>query len=173
MISECALRDLNLRCQKPKFEEMLQPGSPAPKITLPDAEGNLVSLSDFYGKKSLVVYFYPKNETHGCTKEACAFRDSYEAFTDAGAEVVGISMDSVESHQQFIQNRKLPFVLLSDRDGKAHSAFDVGTKLFGLWRNRVTFVIDKQGIIRNAFQSQINIDGHLQAALKTIMELDQ
>lgn len=150
---------------------MLKPGTPAPKISLSNADGQTIHLNDFYGKKSLVVYFYPKNETPGCTKEACAFRDNYEAFTDAGAEVIGISMDTVKSHQQFIQNRRLPFVLLSDPEGKAHEAFDVGAKLFGLWRNRVTFVIDKAGVIRHAFQSQINIDGHIQEALKMIQEI--
>lgn len=151
---------------------MLQPGSKAPAFSLQDAEGNWISLADFYGKKNLVVYFYPKNETMGCTKEACAFRDSYEAFTDAGAEVIGISRDSIESHQQFIQNRRLPFILLSDLEGKAHDAYDVGTKIFGMWRNRVTFVIDKNGIIRNAFKAQLDIDGHLQSALKTVQDLN-
>lgn len=150
---------------------MLKPGTKAPDFTLKNQDDQTVQLSDFAGKKSLVVYFYPKNETSGCTKEACAFRDSYETFTDAGAEVIGISRDSISSHQQFIQNRRLPFILLSDPDGKVHESFDVGSVLFGLIRNRVTYVIDKEGVIRNAFSSHMNINAHIEEAVATIKSL--
>lgn len=150
---------------------MLDPGSKAPDFFLKDQNGKDFRLTDVVGKKNIVLYFYPKNETPGCTKEACAFRDHYETFTDAGAEVIGISTDSVESHQKFAQNRNLPFVLLSDPGFAVHRLYDACPSFFGIWKARITYVIDREGTIRHAFHSQFQVQKHVEDALKTIQEL--
>ncbi|MEL6256324.1 MAG: peroxiredoxin, partial [Bacteroidota bacterium] len=111
----------------------LSVGDQAPDFSLPNQDREVVSLSDYKGKKHLVVYFYPKDETPGCVKEACGFRDSYEAFTEAGAEVIGISADGATSHSKFIRNRNLPFQLLSDKDLSVAEEFGVKKSLFGLF----------------------------------------
>jgi peroxiredoxin Q/BCP len=100
--------------------------------------------------------------------QACAFRDQYEDFVDAGAVVVGISRDSVESHQQFIANRRLPFTLLSDPGAKVHEAFGVGASLFGIWRDRITFVIDPNGKIRFMANSKFDMKSHVNSSLAFI-----
>lgn len=142
-------------------------GDKAPDFTLPDANGNNVSLSDFLGNKSVVVYFYPKDDTPGCTKESCAFRDSYEVFKEMGAEVIGISGDSTDSHQKFASKYQLPFILLSDSDNKVRKLFGVPATMFIL-PGRVTYVIDKEGIVRHIFDSQLDFNAHVEEALKTI-----
>lgn len=146
-------------------------GDPAPAFSLPNQDKETVSLSDYLGKKNLVVYFYPKDETPGCVMEACGFRDNYEDFTDAGAEVIGISADGAKSHSAFIANRKLPFQLLSDPDMAVSKAFGVEKSAFGLFPGRETFVIDKEGIIRHRFASGLNIPKHISSALKVIQSL--
>ncbi len=123
-------------------------GDKAPDFALPDAKGQQVRLSDFAGKKNVVVYFYPKDNTAGCTSEACAFRDSYEVFKDAGAEVIGISSDTEKAHEQFAQQHHLPFILLSDAGGAVRKSYGA-TALLGLMPGRITYVIDKQGVVRN------------------------
>ncbi len=148
----------------------LKIGDRTPDFTLPSAEGKNVSLSEFLGKKSVVVYFYPKDDTPGCTIESCAFRDSYEEFKEAGAEVIGISSDSSQSHQQFASKHQLPFILLSDGEGKARKLFDVPNVLF-LLPGRVTYVIDKEGIVRHIFNSMMDFKAHVDEALKTIKTL--
>lgn len=148
----------------------LEPGDRIPDVTLPGKDGP-VRLPDFVGKKTLVVYFYPKDETTGCTAEACSFRDSYQDFTTAGAEVIGISGDSVKSHDSFASHHRLPFVLLSDPDGKARAAFGVKRTL-GLIPGRVTFVIDKEGIVRHVFDSQVRVGKHVTEALDVIKKLE-
>jgi peroxiredoxin Q/BCP len=148
----------------------LSVGAKAPDFTLNDQHGKPVSLRDFAGKKNVVVYFYPKDDTPGCTKESCAFRDHYTAFSDAGAEVLGISSDSEASHKAFAEKYRLPFSLLSDRDGKVRKAFGV-PPTFGLLPGRVTYVIDKQGVIRHAFNSQINATKHVDEALAVLKTL--
>jgi peroxiredoxin Q/BCP len=142
----------------------LQVGSKAPVFSLPDQRGNRFNLGDYLGKIKLVVYFYPKDESYGCTKEACSFRDNYEVFKEAGAEVIGISPDDISSHQAFAANHKLPFFLLSDKDRSVAGKYGVG-KTLGLMPGRVTFVIDKQGIIRMIFNSQLNYQKHVEEAL--------
>jgi peroxiredoxin Q/BCP len=146
-------------------------GSKAPDFELEDQNGKLVKLSDFIGKKNIVLYFYPKDETPGCTKEACGFRDQYEDFTAIGAEVIGVSADSVESHKSFAMNRKLPFILLSDTQNEARKKYGVKGSLLGLLPGRETFVIDKQGIIRHRFSSQFQIDNHINDALNVVKSL--
>jgi peroxiredoxin Q/BCP len=142
-------------------------GDTAPDFTLPSQNGTQVSLSEFRGKKNIVVYFYPKDDTPGCTKEACAFRDRYQIFTDAGAEVIGISGDSEQSHKQFATKYNLPFTLLSDSSNKVRQLYGVPATLWVL-PGRVTYVIDKQGIIRHIFDSMLNFDAHVEEALKTL-----
>ncbi len=141
-------------------------GQPAPDFTLPDQDGSPVSLASLGGQWA-VVYFYPKDDTPGCTAESCSFRDSYEAFTDAGAKVVGISSDSVESHKAFALKYNLPFTLLADVDGTARKAFGVG-KTLGLIPGRVTYVIDPEGIVRGTFTSQFKPKKHIDEALAII-----
>ena len=113
---------------------------------MPTSNGSYVSLADFLGKKNVVVYFYPKDFTQGCTAEACSFRDSYESFKDLGAEVIGISSDGQNSHRDFAQQHHLPFILLSDVDGAVRKTYGV-KKTLGLFAGRVSFVIDKNGIV--------------------------
>jgi peroxiredoxin Q/BCP len=148
----------------------LAPGAQAPDFTLNDQDGRPVSLASFRRQKNVVVYFYPKDDTPGCTKESCAFRDQFTAFSDAGAEVIGISSDSEASHKAFADKYRLPFRLLSDRGGKVRSAFKVPAT-FGLLPGRVSFVIDKSGVIRHAFNSQMNATQHVDEALKVIETL--
>jgi peroxiredoxin Q/BCP len=147
----------------------LKTGDKAPDFTLPDQAGRPVKLADYLGRKVVVLYFYPKDDTRGCTAEACAFRDGYESFTDAGAEVIGISSDSVESHERFAGRHELPFVLLSDKDRGVRKQY--GASTLGVVPGRVTFVIDKEGVIRHTFSSMTNIGGHVDDALRIVKEL--
>lgn len=144
----------------------LTEGQTAPDFTLPAADGSEVTLSSLRGKW-VVVFFYPKDNTTGCTAEACAFRDSHEDFTDAGAVVIGISSDSVDSHQQFAAKHNLPFTLLSDTGGKVRSAWGVGKSL-GILPGRVTYVIDPEGVVRKVFSSQLRATAHQTEALAAI-----
>ena len=150
---------------------MIKAGQQAPDFELPDNNGDLVKLSDFKGKKNVVLFFYPKDFTGGCTAEACSFRDSYEDFTDAGAEVIGISSDDVISHRKFAREHKLPFILLSDKGGKVKELFGVKDNLFGLLSGRVTFVINKEGVVIKVFDSQVNFTGHSSEALEGLQKI--
>jgi peroxiredoxin Q/BCP len=141
-------------------------GQPAPEFRLPDQDGHEVALSSLRGRWA-VVYFYPKDDTPGCTKEACSFRDSFEDFTDAGAVVVGISSDSVASHRAFVDKHGLPFTLLADEDGSVRRQWGVGRTL-GLIPGRVTFVIDPDGVVRHSFSSQLKPTAHIAEALGVI-----
>jgi peroxiredoxin Q/BCP len=145
-------------------------GDRAPEFRLPSGTGNFVSLSDFIGKKNLVLYFYPKDYSPGCTREACSFRDSYSAFKELDAEVVGISPDSQSSHEKFASAEQLPFPLLSDPDGLMRRSYGVKPSL-GLIPGRTTFVIDKQGIIRHIYSSQIHPNKHVGEALTALRSL--
>ena len=138
-------------------------GEPAPDFALPDATGKDVSLAGYRGKP-VVLYFYPKDDTPGCTKEACTFRDQYEDFREAGAEVLGVSSDSSESHKKFAAKHKLPFTLLADRGGKVRKLYGVPATL-GLLPGRVTFVIDAGGVVRHVFNSQLDAARHVAEAL--------
>jgi len=147
----------------------IQPGSRIPEVTLQGNDGP-VALADLLGERSLVLYFYPKDETPGCTAEACSFRDRYQDFVTAGADVIGVSRDSAESHDQFKAHHRLPFRLFTDPDGAAAAAFGV-KKTFGLLPGRVTFVIDKQGVVRHRFESQIQVRRHIKEALELVRSL--
>ncbi len=150
---------------------MLKEGDRLPDVTLPGSNGD-VRLHDLLGKNTLVVYFYPKDETAGCTAEACSFRDQYEDFKAAGAEVIGISGDSVASHDSFARHHRLPFVLLSDPGAKARIAFGVGKKL-GIFQRRVTFVFDKAGVARLVFESDLRFTKHVTEALEVVKRLER
>ncbi|PWT70318.1 MAG: peroxiredoxin [Chloroflexi bacterium] len=150
----------------------LRVGDAAPDFTLPDQQGRPVHLAERLGKGPIVVYFYPKDNTTGCTAEACAFRDSYTVFTEAGAEVMGISSDSVESHRRFAEERHLPFLLLSDEHASVRRLYKVPTTL-GFLPGRVTYVLDQAGVIRHIFSSQLNATQHVKEALATISALRQ
>jgi peroxiredoxin Q/BCP len=148
----------------------LKAGEKAPDFSLPSQDGNEVRLSELLGEKNVVLYFYPKDRSQGCTRQACAFRDAYEVFKDLGAEVVGISGDDVDSHQEFSSQFELPFVLLSDKGGKVRKLFGVGTTL-GVLPGRVTFIIDREGIIRHVFSSQARPTKHIEVALEILKEI--
>jgi peroxiredoxin Q/BCP len=144
----------------------LQVGDVAPDFELPSQTGDTVKLSDQRGHW-VVVYFYPADDTPGCTAEACSFRDNYEDFTDAGATVIGISGDSVESHVKFADKHNLPFTLLSDGDGELRKSWGV-SKSLGLLPGRVTYVIDPEGVVRKRFSSQLRAKQHHHEALAAI-----
>lgn len=148
----------------------LEEGQTAPDFSLPSQEGKLVKLSDFVDKNVVVLYFYPKDFTPGCTTEACTFRDNFEDFKDIGAVVIGISSDSVESHQKFIEKYNLPFLLLSDEGGKTREAY--GAARFAGLPARITFVIDKKRVVRMVFES-MNAKAHIEEAKKVVKLLSQ
>jgi len=145
----------------------VQVGDAAPDFDLPDASGRRVRLADFKGKRGVVLYFYPKDDTPGCTKEACSFRDSYEEFQDAGAEVIGVSSDSEASHRSFAEKHRLPFVLVADAGGELRKRYGVPWTL-GLLPGRVTYVIDREGIVRHVFNSQLQAAKHVDEALAVL-----
>lgn len=151
--------------------KMLEVGDFAPDFVLRNQHNELVRLSDFRNKRNVVLYFYPKDDTPGCTAEAKCFRDNYEIFLSLGAEVIGVSSDSTASHIRFADKYKLPFILLSDVDGKVRELYGVTKTLFIL-PGRVTFVIDKQGIIRHIFSSQFNATKHIDEAMNILKSLE-
>jgi thioredoxin-dependent peroxiredoxin len=148
----------------------IQVGDKAPDFTLPSQTGEPVRLSDRLGERIVVLYFYPRDETRGCTAEACAFRDSHEVFAEAGAEVIGVSSDSVDRHAAFADHHKLPFTLLSDKDGQVRKSYGVPAAL-GLLPGRVTYVIDRTGTVRHVFNSMTNIGRHVNDALDVVQKL--
>ena len=150
---------------------MPEVGEPIPDVTFTSASGP-VRVRDLIGQRALVLYFYPKDETPGCTAQACAFRDRYQDFVDAGADVVGVSADDAASHDGFKRHHNLPFTLLSDPGGAGAKAFGV-KKTLGLIAGRVTFVIDRGGTIRHAFSSQVRVGKHVNEALEVVRKLEQ
>ena len=149
---------------------LLTPGTRAPLFSLRASDGGVVSNSDYVGKKPIVIFFYPRDHTLGCTVESCAFRDSYEEFVAAGAEVIGVSADSEASHRSFKATHRLPFILVCDADRQVARAFGVPVGPFGL-PGRATFVIDKQGVVRDVFASRLRPKRHVTRALRVIREL--
>ncbi|MDZ7616178.1 MAG: peroxiredoxin [Patescibacteria group bacterium] len=145
-------------------------GRPAPEFSAITHSGEPIRLSDFREEKVVVLFFYPKDGTPVCTKEACAFRDHYEQFLAAGAQVIGVSSSSEESHRGFAARHGLPFPLVSDRDGALRRAFGV-PKTLGFLPGRVTYVIDKQAIVRLVFNAQLTADRHVSEALNVVREL--
>jgi thioredoxin-dependent peroxiredoxin len=147
-------------------------GDKAPDFKLPSQMGDNVTLSEFFGKKNVVLYFYPKDETTGCTKEACTFRDNYEELTNLGAEVIGVSGQSVKSHESFASHYGLPFILLSDEGNKVRELFGVPSSM-GIIPGRVTYIIDKKGMVRHIFNSQTQAQKHVEEAKKTLLEIEK
>ena len=145
-------------------------GDKIPKFSAIDTNGNPFESDTIVGKKSLVIYFYPKDDTRVCTEQACSFRDQYEDFKALGAEVIGVSSDSVKSHQKFTKQYKLPFVLLSDSDKKLRRLFGVPNDLLGLIPGRVTYVIDKEGIVQLVFNSMLG-KIHIEKALEILKRM--
>jgi peroxiredoxin Q/BCP len=133
----------------------LKIGDKVPNFTALDTLGNKFDIQNLVGKKPLVIYFYPKDNTPGCTAQACSFRDQYEDFLELGAEVIGISSDSVASHKKFSKQYRLPFILLSDSEKKIRTLFGVPNAVFGLLPGRVTYVANKEGIITMQFDSML------------------
>jgi thioredoxin-dependent peroxiredoxin len=148
-------------------KDKVKVGSVAPNFTLPSQSGEMVSLEHFLGHKPVVLFFYPKDDSPGCTKQVCAFRDDYEEFGKLDAEVIGISSDSVESHRSFTAKHHLPYTLVSDKGGKVRKLYGVPNTL-GLFHGRVTYVIDKKGVVRHIFSSQVGIDRHVEDALEVL-----
>lgn len=148
---------------------MINIGDQIPAIELKNQHDETVDLHALKGKP-LVIYFYPKNNTKVCTAQACGFRDEYEHFQELGAEVIGISRDSVQSHQKVANKRRLPFLLLSDPDKKAHRAFGVPSGLLGLVPGRVTFIVDKNGIVLHTFRADFNASSHIKEAMSILKE---
>src|SRR5215203_5785587 len=155
-----------------RTKDKVKVGSVAPDFTLPSQAGEMVSLKDFSGRKPVVLFFYPKDDTPGCTKEVCAFRDDFEEFGKLGAEVIGISSDSVESHSAFAEKHDLPFALLSDEGGKVTKLYGVPSTL-GMFPGRATFVIDELGVVRRTFSSQLGAERHVQEATDALRGHDR
>jgi peroxiredoxin Q/BCP len=149
-----------------------QVGEPAPEFTLPSTEGGDISLADYRDKQAVVLYFYPKDDTPGCTKEACSFRDLRTMFQEHGAEILGVSADTVRSHKKFSQKFGLNFPLLADADHAVSERYGVwqqkkfmGREFMGI--ARTTFVVDKNGTIKAVFPN-VKVEGHADAVLKAI-----
>ena len=147
-------------------------GDKAPDFTLPSQMGDNVTLFEYFGKKNVVLYFYPKDETRGCTREACEFRDQYDVFTSLGAEVLGVSSDTLESHKSFATHYGLPFLLLSDEKSEVRKLYGVPSSM-GILPGRVTYIIDKKGVVRHIFNSQLQPEKHIEEALKILRELEK
>jgi peroxiredoxin Q/BCP len=145
-------------------------GVSAPDFTKTTQNGDTISLSQFRGEKTVVLYFYPKDETPGCTAEACTFRDNFEDFVEAGAVVIGVSQDSEKSHKNFAAHHSLPFLLVSDGDKALQKAYGV-PKTMGLLPGRVTYVIDRNGTVQHVFNSQLNAKKHVREALDVVKRL--
>ena len=151
---------------------MLKINDPCPIFKLPNQFGEIIKIDDLLGKKILVIFFYPKDNTAGCTLEACAFRDKFLEFQDLDCEIIGVSSDHQSKHLQFSEKNLLPYTLLADSNKKARKAFEVPTNLFGLIPGRVTYVIGWDKKIKAIYNSQINPFGHIQKALEIVKVLN-
>lgn len=156
---------------KIEMAEKIDIGSSVPSFELKDQNGRLFQIDSLVGRKNLVIYFYPKDDSPGCTKEACAFRDQFEVFEEADALIIGISAQSVESHLNFANKHNLNFTLLSDKGNKVRELFGVPTNFFGLISGRVTYIVNKQGKIVYLFNSQIQAEKHVDEALRILQEM--
>ncbi|WP_448522258.1 peroxiredoxin [Schleiferia thermophila] len=150
---------------------MLNIGTDAPEFKCINQKGKTIQLSDFVGKKIVVLYFYPKDFTPGCKAQACSFRDEYEQFMEYGAEVIGISADSEESHKKFAGNYSLPFHLCSDRDGTIRKSYKVPVGFLSIFFSRITYIIGLDGKIAWAYKSNLAPASHVSEALKIVEEL--
>ena len=154
-----------------KHMNEIKVGSFIPAFTLPDQNGNMFNIGSLLGKKNMVIYFYPQDDSPGCTAQACAFRDQFEVFSAADAVIIGISSQSVKSHKAFAEKHRLSFTLLSDEGNKIRKQFGVPTNLLGLLPGRVTYVADKSGKVIYTFNSQLQTEKHVDEALRILKEL--
>jgi len=150
---------------------MITEGDIVPLFEGTDQNGNVFAIKDYIGDRILVIYFYPKNFTPGCTAEACDFRDQYEVFKSQGAIIIGVSNDSVDSHSHFAQRYQLPFIMISDKENQIRKLFGIKSTFLGLLPGRETFVVDKKGMIRLRFNS-IQAKRHVPRILKMINRLN-
>ena len=149
----------------------IEVGSKIPLFELSDQHGNQFNIENILGQNNLVIYFYPKDDSPGCTKEACSFRDQFEVFADANAMIIGISAQSVKSHLDFAEKHRLNYTLLSDEDNKVRKLFGVPSSFFGLIPGRVTYIVNKKGEVVYLFNSQIQASKHVDKALRIIKEM--
>jgi thioredoxin-dependent peroxiredoxin len=149
----------------------IEVGSTVPQFTLSDQNGNLFNINSVSGRKNLVIYFYPKDDSPGCTKEACYFRDEFEVFKEADALIIGISGQSVDSHKKFAEKYRLSYTLLSDDENKVRKLFGVPSNFLGLLPGRVTYIVDKSGKVVYIFNSQTDAKGHVDEAMKILKGL--
>lgn len=162
-------------CAQTNNNEKMNPiekGSKVPAFALKDQDGKLFDIQSVLGKKNLVIYFYPKDDSPGCTKEACYFRDQYEVFNQEDARIIGISGQSVESHKKFAEKYHLSFTMLSDEGNKVRKMFGVPSGFFGAVPGRVTYIVDKKGAVVYVFNSQSQASKHVDEALRILKELN-
>jgi peroxiredoxin Q/BCP len=170
-LTACLALLMTAACSPPSdARDAIDVGDLAPDFSATDQDGVEITLANFRGT-NVVLYFYPRDGTPGCTAQACSFRDSYEAFTDAGAEVIGVSADTLERHREFAAEHNLPFHLLSDADGTLRRLYGV-PKTLGLFAGRVTYVIDTGGVVRHVFSSQLKTGKHIEEALATLQAIN-
>lgn len=150
----------------------LKIGDRIPDFVLKDQNDTDFNITDFRGKQILVIYFYPKDDTPGCTTEACSFRDEYEVFTDMNVKVIGISSDDVASHKKFAEKYNLPFTLLADVDKKVRKLFGVPKSFLGMVPGRVTYIVDKEGILVHIFNSMTDAKKHISESISIIKKMN-
>ncbi|MBL4819295.1 MAG: peroxiredoxin [Deltaproteobacteria bacterium] len=150
---------------------MLKPNTKAPLFTLKDQSGELFDFKSLIGQKTIVLFFYPKDNTPGCTAEACSFRDNYAGFKAYDAEVIGISSDSSDSHQAFQNKHQLPYRLLADENSTVAKLYGLKPSMLGLLKPRVSFVIDQDGLIQHAFSAQLGVHKHIDETLRAVQRL--
>jgi peroxiredoxin Q/BCP len=151
------------------LEIKVKVGDPAPDFEGPTSDGSRLGMKNFKGKKDVVLYFYPKDDTPGCTREACSFRDNLKPIRDMGAEIIGVSLDSIQSHDKFARKYELPFPLISDKDKHIANAYGV-LRDIGLSTNRVTFIIDKDGKVAKIFP-KVDVGKHTDEVVAALKEL--
>lgn len=150
---------------------MIKIGDPCPHFVLNNQKGDPYPIKEHIGEKILCIYFYPKDDTPGCIKEACSFRDNFTEFQDMGCEVIGISSNSIQEHKDFAAKYNLPFNLLADSQKEVRKAFGVPSNLFGIIPGRVTYIIDKNGIVQGIYNTQTQPLHHIKHALEKVKEL--
>lgn len=148
----------------------LKVGDRLPDFSGKDENGNIINISDYTGKYNIVIYSYPKDNSLGCTKEACIFRDEIDNFKNLNAVVIGLNKADAEEHKKFIDKNRLPFHIIADKDKSIHKMLDIKA---GLIPERVTYVVDKKGIIRTVFNSQTRYDEHPKIAKKALEEIEK
>ena len=153
------------------MEIKVKVGDQAPDFEGPTSDGSRLGLKDFVGKKNVVLYFYPKDDTPGCTREACSFRDNLQPIRNLGAEIVGVSLDSVQSHDRFAKKYELAFPLISDKEKQIAKAYGV-LRDIGLSTNRVTFIIDTKGRVAKIFP-KVDVTKHTEEVVTALKELTQ